>query len=135
MKLSDLPQAFRDMLSDESRAYAYLATIMEDGSPQLTPVWFNTDGKHILFNSTRGRVKDRNMRSRANIAVVIHDQQNPYRYIQLRGPVVEITEEGARQHINQLSEKFTGNPEYTLNDPDEIRVTYKMLPVNIQYMG
>jgi PPOX class probable F420-dependent enzyme len=135
MNLSDLPQAFKDLLSDESRAYAYLATIMDDGSPQLTPVWFNTDGEHILLNSTRGRVKDQNMRARPSIAVVVHDQKNPYRYIQFRGTVVEITEEGARQHIDQLSEKFTGNPEYTLNHPAEIRVTYKMLPVNIQLMG
>ena len=75
------------------------------------------------------------MRERPQVALVIHDQEKPYRYIQIRGKIVEITEQGARQHINDLSLKYTGNPEYTLNDPNEIRLVYKLLPEHFQVMG
>jgi PPOX class probable F420-dependent enzyme len=135
MTLNNVPESLTDLLSDEARAFAYLATIMPDGSPQVTPVWFNTDGKHLLFNSAKGRVKDRNMRSRPQIAVVIHLQENPLRYIQLRGEIVEIGEDGAREHINMLSLKYTGNPEFKIQDPDQIRVMYKLLPRSIQVSG
>jgi PPOX class probable F420-dependent enzyme len=135
MTLKNVPESHTDLLSDEVRAFAYLATTMPDGSPQLTPVWFNTDGEHLLLNSAKGRVKDRNMRSRPQVAVVIHLQANPLRYIQLRGVVVDFIEDGAREHINRLSFKYTGNPEFTIHDPDEIRVIYKLLPQSIQVMG
>jgi len=135
MSLKKIPESHTDLISEEIRSYAYLATSMPDGTPQVTPVWFNTDGEYLLFNSARGRVKDRNMRARPHIAVAVHSQDEPYRYVQFRGEIVEITEEGARQHINDLSLKYTGNPDYELNDPDEIRVIYKLLPVSIQVMG
>jgi len=135
MSIENIPETHMDLISDDVQSYAYLATSMPDGSPQVTPVWFNTDDMHLLINSAKGRVKDRNMRARPNIAVAIHSQDKPYRYIQLRGEVVEITEVDARQHINELSKKYTGNPHYTLNDPDEVRVIYKLLPKRIHVMG
>ena len=135
MSLLNIPESHADLISDEVRAYVYLATTMQDGTPQVTPVWFNTDEQHILINSVQGRVKDKNMRERPQVALVIHDQEKPYRYIQIRGKIVEITEQGARQHINDLSLKYTGNPEYTLNDPNEIRLVYKLLPEHFQVMG
>jgi PPOX class probable F420-dependent enzyme len=135
MSLTKLPTSHDDLISDNTLSFAYLATVMPDGSPQVTPVWFNTDGEWILLNSAKGRVKDRNMRARPYVALAIHHQEQPYRYVQFRGRIVEITEEGARQHINVLSKKYTGNPNYQLNDPDEIRVIYKLLPENIQVMG
>lgn len=135
MSLPGLPEKYADLIEDDARAFAYLTTLMRDGTPQTTPVWFNTDGEHILINSARGRVKDRNMRARPDVVVVIHLQDDPYRYIQIRGKVVEITEQGAREHINQLSAKYTGNPHYKLNAPDEIRVTYKLSPGRIQAQG
>ncbi len=135
MSLKNIPESHIDLISDEIRSFAYLATSMPDGTPQVTPVWFNTDGEHILLNSVKGRIKDRNMRARPQIAVALHSQDNPYHYIQLRGMIVEITEDGARQHINDLSYKYTGNPEWKLNNPDEIRVTYRLLPEKIQVMG
>lgn len=135
MSIVNIPESHADLISDDVRAYAYLATSMTDGTPQVTPVWFNTDEQHVLINSTQGRVKDKNMRERPQIALAIHDQENPYRYIQIRGRIVEIKQEGARQHINDLSEKYTGNSEYTLNDPNEIRLIYKLLPEKVQVMG
>ena len=104
--MKNIPKNFQDLFADETRAFLFLATTMDDGSPQVTPVWFNTDGQYLLINSAKGRIKDRNMRNRPRIAVAIMDPKDPYRYIQLRGKVVEITEEGARQHINTLAKKY-----------------------------
>ena len=115
-----------DLIRDETKAYAFLGTIMPDGSPQVTPVWFNSDGEHILINSAKGRVKDRNMRVRPAVAMTIMDMENPYRYLQVRGQVVEITEEGAEEHINVLSAKYFGRP-FSLPQ-GEIRVIYKIKP-------
>jgi PPOX class probable F420-dependent enzyme len=118
--------ALLDLIEDGTRAYAFLGTIMPDGSPQVTPVWFNTDDEHILINSAEGRVKDRNMRARPAVAMTIIDMKNPYRYLQVRGRVVEITEEGAVDHISTLSVKYTGGP---FSVPaGETRVIYKIKP-------
>jgi PPOX class probable F420-dependent enzyme len=128
MKL--VPDSYRNLLSDDTRAFAFLATIMKDGSPQVTPVWFNTDSEYILVNSAQGRVKDRNMRERPQVALVIMDLADPYRYIQIRGTVVEVTVQGAREHINQLSKKYTGRDVY--NGPvDEVRVIYRIHPEKV----
>jgi hypothetical protein len=88
-----------------------------------------------LINSAEGRVKDRNMRARPDIAITIMDPDNHYRYIQIRGRVVEITKEGAVEHIDRLSSKYTGNQRYAGHNPDEQRVTYKILPVKISASG
>ena len=104
---------------------------MSDGTPQVTPIWFNTDGDHILINSAAGRIKDRNMRSRPNVALCIADPDNPYRYLQLRGRVVEITTAGADEHIDALAFKYRGVEKYPNRKPGEQRVTYKILPTKI----
>ena len=133
--MSFLPDSFQDLLADETRAFVYLATLMPDGKPQVTPIWFNTDGKHILINSAAGRVKDRNMRARPQVALVIADPQNPYRYVQVRGRVVEITQEGADAHIDTLAGKYTGKNKYTFRAPGEQRVMYKILPDRVTTNG
>jgi PPOX class probable F420-dependent enzyme len=135
MDFKNFPESHSDLLRDETPTYAYLATTMQDGTPQVTPVWFNTDGEFILINSAKGRVKDVNMSNRPQVALVIHDQKKPYRYLQVRGKVVEISGEGARQHINDLSLKYTGEAVFTINDPNEVRLIYKLLPEKIQVMG
>jgi PPOX class probable F420-dependent enzyme len=121
-----ISEKYHDLLKDEARAFLFLATTMKDGSPQVTPIWFNHDDQHILINSAKGRVKDRNMRARPQVAFVIQDPDDPYRYLQIRGRVVEITEEGGLEHINTLALKYTGKP-WKVN-PGEVRVTYKILP-------
>ena len=123
--MKNIPESFQDLFADEAKSILFLATTMSDGSPQVTPIWFNTDGEYLLINSAKGRTKDRNMRDRPKVAVAIIDPQNIYRYIQLRGEVVEITEKGAREHINALSEKYTGNKVYD-GPPGQTRVTYKI---------
>ncbi len=129
--MNTIPESLRDLLTDEKKAFLYLATIMKDGSPQVTPVWFNTDGSHILINSAMGRLKDKNMRARSAVAVVIADPANPYRYLQIRGKVVEITLEGAEEHIDTLAFKYQGVPAYPYRRADEKRVTYKILPEHV----
>jgi len=135
MNLNKIPESHADLLMDETKAYAYLATTMKDGSPQVTPVWFNTDGDYILINTAEGRVKDQNMRARPQIALAIQDPEDHFRYIQVRGRVATFTHERARQHINILAGKYTGKAEFSLKDPNEIRVIYKLLPERVQVMG
>ncbi|MEW5941733.1 MAG: PPOX class F420-dependent oxidoreductase [Chloroflexota bacterium] len=127
MKL--VPSNFHDLLRPESKALLFLATVMPDGSPQATPVWFSADGDHILVNSAKGRVKDRNMRARPRVALVIQDPHDLYRYLQIRGRVVEIAEEGADEHINALSLKYDNEP--WKKKAGETRVIYKILPEHV----
>ena len=124
-----IPDSHKDLLTDEAYALAYLATLMSDGSPQITPLWFNTDGKYLLVNSAKGRIKDRNMRARARVALVIQDRNMDTRYIQVRGVVEEITEEGALDHIDQLSMKY--NNTHWKPVEGQTRVIYKMLPKSV----
>ena len=102
----NIPEPYQDLFEDETKAYLFLATIMDDGTPQVTPVWFNTDGKHILINTAAGRVKDKNMQARPHVALCIMDPIDPYRYIQIRGRVAQRTTQGADEHINTLSQKY-----------------------------
>lgn len=135
MSLELIPETHADLLKDETKAFAFLATVMADGSPQVTPVWFNTDGEYILINSARGRVKDHNMRNRPRVALAILDPKNPYRYLQIRGRVVEILTEGAHKHIDALNLKYRGTPKYTTGRPGEERVIYKISPLRVTRMG
>ena len=126
-----IPEKLQDLLTDEKKAFVYLATTMADGTPQVTPIWFNTDGENILINSAAGRIKDRNMRARANVALCIADPSNAYRYLQIRGKVIEITTNGADDHIDALAFKYTGKEKYPNRKAGEQRVTYKILPTKI----
>ncbi len=132
--MSFVPDSYADLLQDENKVYASLATVMKDGSPQVTLVWFNTDGTYLYVNSAKGRVKDNNMRKRPQVALLLVDPQNPYRFVQIRGKVVDFTEEGARQHINQLNLKYRGTDKYP-GSPDEIRVIFKILPEHVMTRG
>lgn len=104
------PEKYLDLFKPETKAYLYLATIMSDGSPQVTPVWFDTDGEHILINTNEGRTKDRNMKERSQVAMVIQDPKDSFRYLQIRGEVVGYTREGADEHIDMLSRRYWGKP-------------------------
>ena len=127
--MNKIPETHRDLIQDEVRAYAYLATVMPDGSPQVTPVWFNVEGEAILINSARGRIKDRNMRSRPNVALLISDPNDPLRYVQVRGRITAITEEGALEHITRLSMKYRGRPWTRVEG--QVRVIFKLLAGHI----
>jgi PPOX class probable F420-dependent enzyme len=128
----NIPESHQDLLTDEKKAFAYLATNMPDGSPQLTALWFNTDGEHILFNTGEKRVKTRNIEQDPRVAVAIYDPENPYRYIQLRGRI-ETTAEGATEQVHEISRKYTGK-DFELREGDP-RVIYKMTPEHVFAWG
>jgi PPOX class probable F420-dependent enzyme len=119
-----IPTDFLDLFA--KRALAHLATLMADGSPHVTPVWIDYDGEYVLINSAAGRQKDVNMEQRPQVGMVMVDPENPYRYLSLRGRVVEITEEGADAHIDKLAHKYTGAQRYGDHRPDQTRRIYKV---------
>jgi len=125
--MKTIPESHRDLLSDDSKAFAFLGTIMKDGTPQVTPIWFNMEGDLVTINSAQGRIKDKNMRERPVVALTVFDPSDPYRYLQLRGNVIEITPEGADAHIDALSFKYTGKSTYQGRNSKEKRIKYKIL--------
>lgn len=128
-----IPEKYRDLFT--KRAFASLATLMPDGRPQVTPVWVNLEGNHVVFNSAKGRQKDRNVRRDPRVALAIVDPENPYRYLEIRGKVVEITEEGADAYIDKLAKKYLGVDKYPYGQPGEVRVLYKIQPEHMTMMG
>jgi PPOX class probable F420-dependent enzyme len=129
----EIPEAFKDLFAKV--AYANLATVMRDGSPQVTPVWFDYDGECLRINSAKGRIKDKNMRRNKRVAVSIQDPDNAYRYLAVRGNVEEITEEGADAHIDSLAKKYLDKEKYPFRGPGEVRVIYKIRPEKVSTMG
>lgn len=127
------PTDFSDLLYGEKKALLYLATLMADGSPQVTPVWFSTDGEHILVNTNEGRTKDKNMKARPRVAMTIQDPDNQDRYLGMRGEVVGYSREGADEHINQLSLKYYNKP-WTYR-PGQERIIYRIKPLHFDLHG
>jgi PPOX class probable F420-dependent enzyme len=126
--MAKIPDQFRDLF--EKKAFAHLATIMKDGTPQVTPVWCDYDGTHVRINSAKGRIKDKNMRRNKKVALSIQDPENPYRFIALRGEVVEIAD-NADDHINSLAKKYINQDKYPYKQPNEVRVIYKIRPDHV----
>ena len=130
---AQIPDAFKDILG--KRGYAHLATLMRDGSPQVTPVWYDFDGSHIRINTAKGRLKDKNMRRHKQVALSIQDPDNPYRYLAIRGDIDEITEDSADAHIDALAKKYLDKDKYPFRAPGEVRVMYKIRPEKVSTMG
>ncbi|MSQ98029.1 MAG: PPOX class F420-dependent oxidoreductase [Xanthomonadales bacterium] len=128
-----IPEQYLDLLA--KKAVARLAALMPDDSPQVTPVWVDFDGVYIRANSARGRLKDKNMRRNPMVALALSDLENPFRYLEVRGRVVEITEEGASEHIDALAKKYMDVDEYPGREPGEVRVMYKIEPLRVSFMG
>ncbi len=130
---SPIPSQYLDLF--QKRAFAHLVTLMADGTPQVTPVWVDFDGTHILVNTAKGRQKDRNMRRNPKVAMSILDPENPYRYLEVRGQVVEATEKGADAHIDKMAKKYMGKDSYPYRRPQEVRVIFKIEPTRTTQMG
>jgi PPOX class probable F420-dependent enzyme len=128
-----IPEDYLDLF--QKKAFAHLATLNSDGTPQVTPVWIDYDGTHILVNSARGRRKDKNMERNHAVALSIQDPDNPYRYLEVRGSVDEITEDGADQHIDRMAKKYIGADTYPWRKDSEVRVLYKVRPEHTSKMG
>lgn len=121
------PDSHMDLLSRDNRAFAQLALVRKDGTPHVTPVWFDYDGQDFIINTARNRVKDRILRRRPMVAIAISDPTNPYRVLRVRGRVVDETEESGYDQICDLNLKYHGERTYPKR-PGEVRVTYKIRP-------
>lgn len=130
---TQIPEDLKDIF--KKRAFAHLATVMPDGSPQVTPVWVDFDGTHVRVNSAKGRLKDKNMRRDKRVALSVQDPDNPYRYLEIRGNVDDITENGADADIDSLAKKYLDKDKYPFRAPGEVRVIYKIRPEKISRMG
>jgi len=128
--MAPIPDKYLDLLQ-QKKAFASLATTMPDGSPQVTPVWFDYKDGRIRVNTAKGRVKARNLQSGAPVALAIMDPDNPYRYVQIRGRVEHVTEEGAASHIDSLAKKYLGKDKYPYAAPGEVRLLCEIEPVSV----
>jgi PPOX class probable F420-dependent enzyme len=131
--MAAIPDQYKDLFSKP--AFASLATVMPNGSPQVTPVWVDYDGKHIIVNTAKGRQKDKNLRRDPHVSLAVIDPDNPYRYAEIRGRVAEVTETGAAEHIDKMAKKYLGKDKYPFAQPGEVRVLFKIEPEKIVGMG
>ncbi len=127
--MTTIPDKYLDLLQ-QKKVFANLATLMADGSPQVTPVWFDYSDGIVRVNTAKGRVKARNLKQGARVALAIIDPDNPYRYLQIRGRVRRVTEEGAAQHIDALAKKYLGKDKYPYGQPGEVRITCEIDPIS-----
>jgi len=132
--MAAIPEKYLDLL-EKKKAFASLATVMPDGSPQVTPVWVDYKGGAIRVNTAKGRVKARNMKEGSRVALAILDPDNPYRHIQVRGRVKRVTEQGADAHIDALAKKYLGQDKYPYRQPGEVRLIYEIEPISTSVMG
>ena len=132
--MKDIPTKFADLFSDQTKAFASVATVLKDGSPQVTPVWFDTAGDRIRINTASGRVKSRTLQPGRKVALAIMDPANPYRYVQVRGIVSKVTKDGADAHIDRLAQKYMGR-DYPFRQPSEERILIEIEPESVQTMG
>ena len=128
-----IPARFLELF--QKKFFGHLATLLPNGTPQTSPVWVDFDDTHVLVNSARGRLKDKNMRQRPQVALSIQDPDDPYRYLEVRGRVVEITEQGADEHIDRLAKRYLGLDRYPYRQPGEVRVIYKIKPERTSALG
>ena len=132
--MATIPDQYLDLLSSK-KAFANIATVMKDGSPQVTPVWFDYTGGKLRVNTARGRVKSRTLKPGAPVALAIIDPDNPYRFVQVRGRVTSATENSADAHIDSLAKKYLGQDKYPFRAPGEVRVMYEIEPTSASGNG
>lgn len=128
-----IPEKYQDLLT--SSALAHVATIGAQGEPQVNPVWFGWDGTHLRFSQTTGRQKYRNVQRDARIALSIVDPKNPYRYLEIRGTVVQIDADPELDFINAMSKKYLGMERYPNHRPGDERVVVVVAPEHTTQMG
>lgn len=132
--MASIPDNYLDLMQDK-KAFANLATVRKDGSPQVTPVWFDYTDGNIRVNTAKGRVKARILKPGSPVALAIMDPDNPYRYIQIRGRVGRVLEQGADPHIDSLAKKYLGKDKYPFRQPGEVRLMYEIEPLSVSGMG
>lgn len=125
----ELDEATVNLIRD--RSFAYFAIDDTDGFPHVTPVWIDTDGKHIIINTAEGRRKQRLARPGARITVVVTNTSNPYSYVMIKGKVVRQTKEGAEEHIDTMAKKYLGTERYPRGPSEPARVLIYIEPIKV----
>jgi len=115
--------------------FAFIASLMNDGSPHITPVWVDYDGQFFLVNTAEGRTKQKNFERDSRVALSIVDKDNPYNTVSIRGKVVEQTRNGADEHIDKLAKKYLGVDKYPFRSPSEKRIILKIKPDKVFHMS
>ncbi len=128
----EIPAEVADLLAGP--ALAHLATVNAAGVPLVTPVWIDRDGDRILVNSSRGRVKNRNMAVGARVALSVVDPGNPYRYLSVQGVVEACRTAGADEQLERLSQRYLGQP-YPWRRPGEVRELFVIRPTLVRVRG
>jgi PPOX class probable F420-dependent enzyme len=131
--MASFPDTYLDLF--QKKAFGAFTTLMPDGSPQTTPVWVDYQGDRIWVNSALGRQKDKNVRRDPRVAITVIDPDNPYRYVEVRGRVREITQSGADEHIDKMAKKYLEQDKYPFRQPNEERVLYKIEVEKAHAMG
>jgi len=119
----------------EGANFGSVATLQSDGTPAVVLSWVDVDGDHVVLNSAEGRAWPRNLRRDPRVTIAVPNAQNPYEYAQIRGHVVEETQEGAGEQINKLAKRYLGQDEYPFRQPGEQRVLFRIAPDRIVYQG
>ena len=131
--MAAIPAKYEDIV--HKRTFAMLGTIMPNGRPQVTPVWVDAENGRILVNTAAGRQKHRNVQRDPRVSVTLIDPDNPYRYVEVRGRVAEMTEKGADTHIDKMAKKYLGKDKYPFAQPGEKRILLKIEPEHVHGMG
>ena len=130
-----VPEKLQDLLEWDTKAYAHVATIGPDGAPQNNPVWFDWDGSQLLFSQTTTRQKLKNVEREPRVALSILDPENPYRYLEIRGTVVEVQPDPDKAFIDRMAQKYLGEEKYPWNRPEDERVIVVVEPDRTTSMG
>ena len=107
-----------------------LAILTEDGSPEVTPVWVDWDGKYVLVNTLQSRAKPRHIERDPRVEIAVVNSENPYQHVRIKGRA-ELVEKGAEEHIDKLSKKYTGEESYPWRAPGDVRVILRILPERV----
>ncbi len=123
----------RKLLDDKN--LAYIGAVSAEGLPQVTPVWIEYDGTHVLFNTAEGRAKTKHLKAGARVAICVSNRENPYQYVEIRGTVAELSHDGADDMINRLAKKYIDQDVYPFRQPGEVRVIVRIVPDKVFGMG
>ena len=127
-----IPEKYRDLF--QKRAFASLGTLMPDGRPQVTPVWCDFDGEHVIFNTAEGRAKPKYIRAHPRAGIHVTHPEDPYKWVSVAGPA-ELTHEGADEHIDKMAKKYLGADSYPFRKDGEQRVIVKIRPEHVNSSG
>ncbi len=119
----------------EGKNFATIASVLKDGMPHVTPVWMDYDGKHLVFTTEQKRLNARVLKRMPKVSVSVINHENPYEYVEIRGKVVEVTPDGAFEHIDKMAKKYMNADKYPMNQPGDVRLLVRIEPTKVVGLG